>query len=129
MIKWILISAASFTFGNIIWNKIPSGNDDRFFYIPLSVMILLMLIEIKSRYKNEKYPIPLLIKYFVILASGNVIKQTFYTPEIKQINDYYWGALVTLWLIGSLIGFNKWILKTKLLKWVNHKLNMRSDNS
>lgn len=99
MIKAIIISGIAFTIGNIVW---PYFNEPKLFYVPLAVFIWLLVWHLwKSTRQGE------LTDYFLMylfwLAFGNIIKQLFYTKTLKQINDYYWGGLVTLALIALLI--------------------------
>ncbi len=45
-----------------------------------------------------------MVDYFWLLALGNLVKQIFYNSRtVKEVNDYWWGGLVTLWLIINLI--------------------------
>jgi len=122
IVRLIFVAGFAFLFGNIIWDKIPSGSDPKFFYIPWSIMVLLLFYALKDKYKQAKNSIPIFIEYFILLAYGNVVKQVFYVPEMRVLNDYVWGVFVTLWLLGNLTGFNKWLLKTRFVKWVTRIL-------
>lgn len=96
MVKTILIAAACFTIGNIVWDKF--GMDDpRLFYVPLSVLLFLLLWYVrKKEFKSSKVT-QLCIDYFCVLALGNIVKQVcYYNDTVKQINDYIWGGLITL---------------------------------
>lgn len=109
MIKLFIISAIAFTIGNLTWNKFGI-NDPRVFYIPLSLYLWASAFYIRKISFKQHPVIVYLLDYVLLLASGNVIKQIFYYSEdIKQINDYAFGALATIWLIIMLI---KWAIHT-----------------
>lgn len=108
MIRWIIIAAFAFTIGNIVWPMVGKEGDPRLFFIPLAVMILLLFVYARHTIAvNQPRWVRNFIDYFVVLAAGNVIKQMFYSEKMKQINDYYFGGLMTLVLIITL--------------WVNRK--------
>lgn len=105
MIRWVIISAFCFLIGNIIW---PFVDEEKVYFIPLAVMILVLFLYVRKKIAlNESKAIRLLIDYFVVLAAGNVLKELFYNPTIKELNDYWFGGLCMLVLIISL--------------WVNRK--------
>lgn len=99
MIPAIIIAVVCFTAGNILW---PYLGDPKFFYIPLAVLLFLLLLYVKLNAKVNCY-VKHLLTWCVLLAGGNVIKQVFYSPELSQVNDYWWGAIITVWLIAMLI--------------------------
>jgi Na+/citrate or Na+/malate symporter len=97
----------AFTVGNVVW---PIWGEQKLFYVPLSVFLLSLVLEVKSHYKANGFR-NLLLKYLTLLAWGNVVKQVFYNPHLAQINDYVWGGIVTAWLI----------YKSVKLKWATRK--------
>lgn len=118
MIRWIIISLFAFTVGNIIWPYLGQYGEPKFFYIPLSVFILLMVYELKKKYDAAGQKIKLCIDCFLWLAWGNVIKQVFYIddpavyikgykmPVWKLLNDFAWGVFC----IGRLI-YKLWVIR------------------
>lgn len=52
------------------------------------------------------------LTYIMLLAYGNVVKQVFYSERIKQINDYVWCGLATVWLVIMII---KWVTRKQQL--------------
>ena len=97
---YILISALLFTIGNATYRQ--WHNEPKFVWVPMAAMILFLMIEVKNSVSAKKKVLRILFEYFVLLAGGNLIKQIFYTDTIKQINDYWWWALATVWLIYKL---------------------------
>jgi hypothetical protein len=104
MIRVVIISGIAFTIGNIIW---PLFNEPKIFYIPLAIFISSMLWEIKSKISNSKC-LYVLTDYLLLLSLGNIVKQVFYSDNIAQINDYFWGGLVTVRLLFKLKKHLKW---------------------
>lgn len=102
----IIISGLCFTIGNITWSLC---NEPRVFYIPLAVFLLLLIYEVHEPTKKKTVVQLYFIRYFIFLAAGNVVKQVLYNETIDQINDYIWGAIITLILIIALI---KWAIHT-----------------
>jgi hypothetical protein len=108
MIYLIVISGLVFTAGNVLWDKFGI-NEPKLFYVPLAVFLCALLYDQLNRLK-EGYK-RIFIQYLFILSLGNFLKQVFYTETIKQINDYVFGALVTVWLLYNLIKHSKWEMK------------------
>lgn len=108
MRRLIIISGILFTIGNVIW---PLFGEPKLFFVPLAVFISLLIWTIKAETPAEHDLTHLLLKYLLILSFGNIIKQIFYTETIKHINDYVFGAIVTVWLVSKL--FNRWAINTK----------------
>jgi len=100
MIKAIIISGFCFVVGNIVWVYF---DEPKLFYVPLSVFLLLLLIDVKNGVSFRNKVEHIFLTALILLAASNVIKQLFYTTTIKQINDYVWGALVGAWAILKLI--------------------------
>jgi hypothetical protein len=121
MIKWIIRCSIAFTVGNMIWPYIGQYGDPKFFYIPLSVLLLLLFIEVKKEYETTSKIVKVYLEFFVWLAWGNVIKQIFYTedpsvyikgykmPVIKLLNDFVWGAF----FVGRLI-YKLWVIRKQI---------------
>lgn len=109
MIYIVIFSGVAFTVGNLIWNQFGIDNPS-YFYVPLSVFLLSLILELKSHYKAKGFR-KLMLSWLTLLAWGNVVKQIFYNPHLAQINDYVWGSIVTAWLIYKLIK----------LKWATQK--------
>ncbi len=95
----LLVIASGFLFmaGNIGYSF---GMSEKAFWVPLALHILCLVHYISSKVKKpvEK----LYLKYFTVLAWGNLIKQLFYTDSIKQINDFILGGIATIVLIVKL---------------------------
>lgn len=91
----IIVSGFLFTAGNIVW---PYFNEPKVFYVPLAVFLWLLVYYVRKTFTGNKI-IKLFLTWLFLLASGNLIKQIFYSPTMSQVNDYYWGAGVTLWLL------------------------------
>lgn len=100
MIVLIIIFGVLFTAGNIVW---PYFNEPKLFYVPLAVFIWLLIVKLMQVSEKEHEVKRYFITWLFLLASGNVVKQIFYTDRIKQINDYAWGGLCTLVLIIMII--------------------------
>lgn len=108
MVKAFIISGICFTIGNVIWDKF---DDPRIFYVPLAVFLLIGTLYVRKTVKENNKLTIYFLDYLWILASGNVIKQVFYYNDaVSQINDYWWGGFVTLWLIFMII---KWAIQSK----------------
>lgn len=108
MIYLIIISGIAFTIGNVLWDKF--GIDEpKLFFVPLAVFIASLLSYAMS--KLEKGITRLLVQYLFILSLGNIVKQLFYSEQIKQINDYIFGGVVTVWLFLTLIKTKQWETK------------------
>lgn len=103
--KFVIIATAfAYTIGNIVWNKFGI-NEPKVMYVPLALFISAMLFYINREISGEKTPkyLNVLFKYFLILSYGNIVKQILYTDRIKQVNDYFWGGFVTVWLLFNLL--------------------------
>lgn len=111
MVKAFIICAISFAIGNVLWDNF-GFNDPRLFYIPLSALLFSSAWYVKkTSLKRSNYIIHFL-DYIVLLAGGNVIKQVFYYNDtIQQINDYWWGSLISAWLIIILI--REWVIQNQ----------------
>lgn len=96
----MIIFGVLFTAGNIVW---PFFNEPKLFYVPLAIFISIMLRYILSTLAERSYPVRMLVLYLFILSCSNVVKQVLYTDKIKQINDYFFGAVATLWLLIMII--------------------------
>ena len=101
MIYIVIFSGIAFAVGNVIWDKWGLDNP-AYFYVPLSVFLLSLVLEVRSHYRANGFR-KIVLSYLSLLAAGNVIKQVFYDPRLAQINDYVWGGLVTAWLIYKLV--------------------------
>ena len=106
-LKLIIISGFAFTLGNVFWDKL---GDPRWFYVPLSLFLFLMVYDLYKRSFKEHRVIRISLAHLVMLASGNVIKQIVYDPTVDQINDYLWGGLVGL---SYLINIILWAISNK----------------
>lgn len=95
--KKVIFSGAAFTVGNVIW---PIFDEPKIFYVPLGLFLFFLLWEVK-KVVNKDYE-KAAIEWLFILSAGNIIKQLFYTEKLKQINDYGFGAVVTVWLLYKL---------------------------
>lgn len=101
MIKVVILCGIAFMIGNITWTYF---NEPKIFYIPLSALLLSLFWELKIKYKNDKNSIlRVSIDYLFLLSCGNLVKQIFYSETLKLVNDYIWGAVVTLWYLGAII--------------------------
>lgn len=110
MTKAFIISGICFTIGNVVWDKF---DDPRIFYVPLAVFLLLSTLFVRKTVKTSDQITIYLLDYLWILAVGNLIKQIFYySNTIKQVNDYAWGGLISLWLIFMIIR-EKWVIRSK----------------
>lgn len=107
MIKAIIISGFGFTIGNVIWDKFGI-NEPKLFYVPLAVFLLLMILYIKKSVSEREKITHFFLTSLVLLAAGNLIKQLFYTENIKQLNDYLFGGLIFLWLLINLTIKIRW---------------------
>jgi len=107
MKKAIILSGICFTVGNVIW---PLFDEPKLFYVPLAFLILTLLIDVK-RSVTKDYE-KAFFDWLVMLAAGNVVKQLFYSEKLAQINDYVFGAIITVWLIYKLGRI--WAIKTPL---------------
>lgn len=105
MIIAIIIFGVLFTIGNITWQHV---GDPKVFYVPLALFLWAMCYHIYDTAKKVHAVTRMFLWYLMLLASGNIVKQVFYTEKIKQINDYIWGSLVTLWLLISII---RWAIR------------------
>jgi len=104
-VHWDAISGACFVVGNVTWKFF---NEPKIHWVPLSVFLFLLTVCVRSDYvkkntRKDAKGLYLWVTWLVILAAGNVVKQVFYSEKIKQINDYAFGGLVTIWLIINLI--------------------------
>lgn len=109
MIKAAVIFGLCFTVGNIVW---PLFNEPKLFYVPLAIFISLLIFIVKKNVKSDSKYLPLFVNYLLLLSYGNIVKQVMYTERIKQVNDYIWGGLVTVWLLFNLIKLKKWGITT-----------------
>lgn len=114
MIKAIIISGFCFVIGNIIWVYF---GDPKLFYVPLAVFMLLLLIDVKMCVPNASKVEHILLTSLILLAAGNVVKQLFYTTTIKQINDYFFGAIVGVWTLLKLVKL--WAIRKRSGNLVN----------
>lgn len=69
------------------------------------------MVYIKDNIPRKQRAAYLFFTYFSILAISNVLKQAFYQPEMKQLNDYILGIGATLWLAINLIKL--WAIQNK----------------
>ena len=106
-VKLIIAATICFVIGNIVW---PFFNEPKLFYVPLAVLMALYAFDMYKLRKDDSPIIKIWLGWVLLLACGNVIKQVFFSDLMKQINDYVWGGLITLWLIISII-----------LKWETRK--------
>lgn len=104
----IIVSGACFTLGNVLW---PLFNEPKVFYVPLAIFLFLLVLYVKQTAPKEKKTWHILLEWLLLLAAGNIIKQLFYTETIKQVNDYVWGALLTINLTHKL--FLQWANRSK----------------
>ncbi len=119
MIFWLVIfSGLSYTIGNATY--LILHYEPKLVWGPLASFLLLCLVYIKSTivwYDKLKLAC---INWLVCLAAGNLVKQLFYTSTIKQINDYIYGAAVT-------VGFIIYILKNRK-KWEIQRIQQSGEN-
>ncbi len=110
MVWFFIISAILFTAGNIWWGVF---NDPRFFYVPLALLLLSGSILVKNPTRRKcTWVQELLLEWNVVLALGNLVKQIlYYSPTIKQINDYWWGAIITTLYLYKIL--RKWAIQNK----------------
>lgn len=118
MIKAIIIAGIAFAIGNIIWNKFGM-TDPKLFYVPLAAFLLLMILYVKRTISVRDKITHLLMSYLVLLAAGNFIKQLFYSENVKQLNDIWWGGLISLWLIVNLLIKTRWEIRKQPTKGKN----------
>lgn len=105
MTRWVIISAFGFLIGNILW---PFVDEEKVYFVPLAVLLLVLFLYVRKTVAlNESTTVRIFIDYFVVLAAGNVLKELLFNPTVKELNDYWFGGLVTLVLIITL--------------WVNRK--------
>lgn len=110
MVKAFIISGICFTIGNLIWDKF---DDPRVFYIPLSVFLFVGAWYVKKTAFKEGKITDYFLDYILLLAAGNIIKQVcYYNGTVAEVNDLYWGAALTLWLIARIIKL-KWAIRNK----------------
>lgn len=110
MIKAIIATGIAFAIGNVIWNRFGL-NEPKIFYVPLAAFLLLMILYIKRTISVREKFTHLFMSYLVLLAAGNFIKQLFYSENVKQLNDLYWGGLISLWLIFNLLIKTRWEIR------------------
>lgn len=96
----IIITGFLFTLGNILW---PVLKDQKYFYVPLALFISFLLYYVNITLVNVGVITKYIMRYFLLLSFGNIVKQLLYTPTLKQINDYIWGGLCTLGLITLIL--------------------------
>lgn len=102
IVNLTILSGFLFTIGNIIWNKFGL-NEPKIMYVPLSIFLFLLVFNLRISQRKEDVYKKIFLTYLLLLAGGNVIKQVFYSDSLKQVNDYIFGGLVTIWLIVNLI--------------------------
>lgn len=101
IVKLTILFGFLFIVGNIMWDKFDL-NEPKIMYVPLSIFLFLLIFNLRiSQRKDEVYK-KIFVTYLLLLAGGNIIKQLFYSDSMKQINDYFFGGLVTIWLIVNL---------------------------
>lgn len=121
MITWIKISGFSFVIGNIIWPFIGQYGEPKFYYIPLSVFIALIIYTILNpielTVKDRVY-----IECLLMLSFGNIIKQVFYVddpavyikgyrmPLIKLVIDLAYGVCVIVYYLI----YRLWVIRRQL---------------
>jgi hypothetical protein len=101
LIRWVIISAFLFTIGNAIWK--PIGGIEKVFWIPLGLFLWALVMYVHNDPRNKNTYVKIILLYFAVLASGNIIKQAFYQDGMLQINDYVWGIGATIILIIRLL--------------------------
>lgn len=105
MVKLFIISAISFALGNICWDLF-GWEEPRLFYIPLAILLFMGAWCVKHFSSKKGVIVNYFLDYVVLLAAGNVIKQIFYySYVIKEVNDYVYGILLTVWLIARIIAW------------------------
>lgn len=103
MIRVIIILNFIFLLSNILW---PFIGDPKAYYIPLALLLVAFNFQL---WKTEgRRFVRVFLEYFVLLAIGNLIKQIFYSENLKVLNDYYWGGFLTVYLIVKL-----WVTQTQ----------------
>jgi len=105
MIKLVIITGICFVVGNVTW---PLFGEQKVFYIPQALFFICLIKFAKDNTGKDSKCLHLFLTYLLLLSCGNLIKQAFYTDTIKQINDYFWGGLVTAWLLINLKMHSKW---------------------
>lgn len=121
MIKWIKIAGFSFVIGNIIWPFFGQYGEPKFYYIPLSVFIALIIYTILNPIKQLSVKDKIYIECLLVLSFGNVIKQVFYVddpavyikgyrmPVFKLVVDVAFGVgVIVYYLIYKL-----WAIRTR----------------
>ena len=104
MIRLIIISGVLFVLGNAFWWVF---NEPKLNYIPQAVFFISLILFVKNHVTKKVHHI--FLEYLLLLSYGNLVKQVFYSNILKQVNDYIWGGLVTIYLIYKLI---KWATNT-----------------
>lgn len=97
-----------FTIGNIIWDK-WGLYEPKIMYVPLAIFLFLLIMQVRRptpKTTVQNY----FLNYFMFLALSNIVKQVFYSPDIKQINDYVVCGIATLILLIFLI---KWTIQNR----------------
>lgn len=104
MIRLIIILNFVFLVSNILWVYI---GDPKAFYIPLALLLVAFNFHLWKTFEGSRY-VKAFLEYFVLLAIGNLIKQIFYSENMRQLNDYYWGGFLSVYLIIKL-----WLIRTQ----------------
>lgn len=90
--KLVIASGFCYIIGNIVHRYFDCPE---MYWIPLSVFLFALIREAKMNV-NEKGFNYYAIEFLELLSVGNIIKQVFYSESISQINDYFFGAMLTL---------------------------------
>lgn len=122
MIKVIKISGFSFVIGNICWPFIGQYGEPKFYYIPLSVFVSLMLYTILNPIKEISVKDKIYIECLLVLSFGNVVKQVFYVddpavyikgyrmPLIKLVIDFAFGVCVIVYYLI----YKLWLIRNRI---------------
>lgn len=115
MRKWVIICGILFTVGNATWRYFDL---EKVFWLPLGIFLWILVIYAANNPKKASHPIKTGLYYITALATGNIIKQAFWQDDMLQINDYVWGACVTLFYL--IVLFKDWLLHhiKNAWKWV-----------
>lgn len=124
-----IATAFLFTIGNVTWRWF---DDPVYFYVPLALFLLMGVVVVKTGGKKITIRQDIFLEWIMLMAMGNVIKQVWYNnADVKQINDYWWGAFLALFFIPKVIfpniyskrkiGNKRWETRTKVLEnWQKH---------
>lgn len=111
--KLIILSGFGFVIGSVLWNV---TDEAKLFWIPLGIFLLMLISYAVKSHEIKDIKTKYCLWYLEILASGNIVKQSFYTENIFQWNDYLWGGICSFGLV-FMLARNYLIQRKKNKKW------------